>query len=346
MSDYTLLNTLYVQTEGSYLRLDNDTVRVDVERETRLRVPLHHLGGIVLTGDILVSPALLGMCAERGIGIVYLDRSGRFRARVEGPVNGNVLLRRAQYTQAADPTSALAFARHIVAGKIRNTRHVLLRGTRDAKNADDGVALKSTATHLEASLRACAAATDIDALRGIEGEAARSYFAVFGRLLRADLRADFALTNRSRRPPRDRINALLSFVYTLLTFECRSAAEATGLDPQVGFLHATRPGRPALALDLVEEFRAAIADRLALTLINRGQIRGRDFRSTDGGAVLLSDDARKTVSVAWQERKKDEVAYPVLQTDVPVGLLPALQARAMARVLRGDADAYLPYLAR
>lgn len=346
MSDYTLLNTLYVQTEGSYLRLDNGTIRVDVEKETRLRVPLHHLGGIVLTGDILVSPALLGSCAERGIGIVYLDRSGRFRARVEGPVNGNVLLRQAQYAQAADTASALKLARHFVAGKIRNSRHVLQRGARDAKDADDGATLTAAATHLEASLRACAVATDLHALRGVEGEAARTYFAAFTRLLRADLRADFALTQRSRRPPRDRVNALLSFAYTLLTFECRGAAEAAGLDPQVGFLHALRPGRPALALDLVEEFRAVVADRLVLTLLNRAQIQKRDFRTTDGGAVLLNDDARKTVSVAWQERKKDEVAYPALAADVPIGLLPALQARVLARVLRGDADAYLPYLAK
>lgn len=346
MSEYQLLNTLYVQTEGSYLRLDNDTVRVEVEKQTRLRVPLHHLGGIVLTGDILVSPALLGSCAERGIGIVYLDRGGRFRARVEGPVNGNVLLRKAQYTYAADSSYALLLARHIVAGKLRNTRHVLQRGARDAKSTADKCALEGAAEHLQASLRACAIAADLDALRGVEGEAARTYFGVFSYLLRADLREDFALQQRSRRPPRDRINALLSYAYTLLTFECRSAAEAAGLDPQIGFLHAVRPGRPALALDLVEEFRAIFADRLVLTLLNRTQIRKDDFRTTEGGAVLLSDEGRKTLSVAWQERKKEEIPYPALNTAVPVGLLPALQARVLARVLRGDAEAYLPYLAR
>lgn len=346
MSEYELLNTLYVQTEGSYLRLDNDTVRVDVEKQTRLRVPLHHLGGIVLTGDILVSPALLGSCAERGIGIVYLDRSGRFRARVEGPVNGNVLLRKAQYSAAENSCSALQLARNIVAGKLRNTRHVLLRGARDTKSPADKSALEKAAEHLQASLRSCMAAGDLDALRGVEGEAARTYFGVFSHLLRTNLREDFALQQRTRRPPRDRINALLSYAYTLLTFECRSAAEAAGLDPQIGFLHALRPGRPALALDLVEEFRAIFADRLVLTLLNRGQIRKDDFRTTDGGAVLLSDEGRKTLSVAWQERKKEEVPYPALNTAVPAGLLPALQARILARVLRGDAEAYLPYIAR
>ncbi|WP_313916178.1 type I-C CRISPR-associated endonuclease Cas1c [Tahibacter sp.] len=346
MSEYQLLNTLYVQTEGSYLRLDNDTVRIELEKETRLRVPLHHLGGIVLTGDILISPALLGHCAERGVGIVFLDRNGRFRARVEGPMAGNVLLRQAQFARASDPVASLALARCFVAGKIRNTRHVLLRGARDSKSADDATALTAAGQHLEASLRACAAAADLDVLRGVEGEAARCYFDVFSKLLRTDLRTDFGLSLRSRRPPRDRINALLSFVYTLLTNECRSAAEAAGLDPQVGFLHVARPGRPALALDLVEEFRAILADRLVLTLINRGQVKAADFRTTDGGAVLMSDDAHRTVSIAWQERKKDEVGHPVLDADVPLGLLPQLQARVLARVLRGDAETYLPFLAR
>lgn len=346
MSEHTLLNTLYVQTEGSYLHLDNDTIRIELERQTRLRVPLHHLSGIVLTGDILVSPALLARCADSGIGIVFLDRSGRFRARVEGPVSGNVLLRQAQFAAATMLAQRLALARPIVAGKIRNARHVVLRGARDAKAAADAVALSATATHMESALRGAAAAPDLDTLRGVEGEAARRYFETFSAMLRPDCRSDFGLSGRNRRPPRDRINAMLSFVYTLLTHECRSAGEAAGLDTQVGFLHAVRPGRPALALDLVEEFRAVLADRLVLTLVNRGQIKASDFRTTEGGAVLMSDDARRTIIVAWQERKRELLRHPLLETDVPIGVLPQIQARLLARTLRGDTDVYLPFLAR
>ncbi len=346
MSEYTLLNTLYVQTEGSYLHLDNDTIRIEVERQTRLRVPLHHLSSIVLTGDILVSPALMGRCTESAIGIVFLDRTGRFRARVEGPMSGNVLLRQAQFTAAASPAQQLALARPIVAGKIRNARHVVQRGVRDAKGAEDAAALSATARHLESALRGAAAAPDLDTLRGVEGEAARRYFETFSALLRPECRSDFGLNGRNRRPPRDRINAMLSFVYTLLTHECRTAAEAAGLDAQVGFLHAVRPGRPALALDLVEEFRAVLADRLVLTLVNRGQIKAGDFRTTEGGAVLMTDEARRTISVAWQERKRELLTHPLLETDVPIGVLPQIQARLLARTLRGDTDVYLPFLAR
>jgi len=346
MGEYTLLNTLYVQTEGSYLHLDNDTIRIEVERQTRLRVPLHHLSGIVLTGDILVSPALIGRCAESGISIMLLDRNGRFRARIEGPVNGNVLLRKAQFTASGSPTEQLALARQFVAGKVRNARHVLQRGARDAKTDTDRDILTAAATHLESGLRATAVAADLDALRGVEGEAARRYFNVFSHMLRGDLREEFGMTGRNRRPPRDRINAMLSFAYTLLAHECRSAIETAGLDPQIGFLHALRPGRPALALDLVEEFRAVLADRLVLSLVNRGQIKPTDFRTTEGGAVLMNDDARRTFSVAWQERKKDELMHPLLEVEVPIGVLTQIQARLLARTLRGDADAYLPFVAR
>lgn len=346
MSEYTLLNTVYVQTEGSYLHLDNDTIRIEVERQTRLRVPLHHLAGIVLTGDILISPALIGRCAENGIGVVLLDRNGRFRARIEGPANGNVLLRKAQFAASESGAAQLAIARQFVAGKVRNARHVLQRGSRDAKNDCDRDALTAAVTHLDSSLHATATAKDLAGLRGVEGEAARCYFDVFSHMLRSDLRTHFGLNGRNRRPPRDRSNAMLSFAYTLLTNECRSACESAGLDSQVGFLHALRPGRPALALDLVEEFRAVLADRLVLSLINRGQIKPDDFRTTEGGAVLMSDDARRTFSIAWQERKKDELTHPLLEAEVPIGLLPQIQARMLARTLRGDVEAYLPFVAR
>ena len=346
MSTYTLLNTLYVMTGGSYLHLDNDTVRIEIERETKLRVPLHHLGSIVTLGDILVSPALIGRCATDGIGLTLLDRNGRFRARVEGPVSGNVLLRQAQYEVARDPQRALVLARHLVGGKLRNSRSVLQRGAREAKNDDDHRSLDAAVVKFEASLRAAAVAIDLDTLRGVEGEAARTYFGAINGMIRSDLRGTFALDGRSRRPPRDRFNALLSYLYTMLTHDCRSALETVGLDSQMGFLHALRPGRPALALDLVEEFRSVLADRLALTLINRGQLKSDDFRITEGGGVLLADDARRTISIAWQEKKQETLTHPLLETEVPLGLLPQIQARLLARTLRGETEAYLPFLAR
>jgi len=343
---YTLQNTLYVMTGGSYLHLDNETVRIEIERETRLRVPLHHLGSIVCLGDVLVSPALLGRCAEQGIGVCLLDRSGRFRARIEGPLSGNVLLRQAQHRAASDAATSLALARQFVLGKLRNSRTVLQRGAREAKSDEDAAALAAAVKKFDAALRAATVAADLDSLRGVEGEAARGYFGVFANLIRPDRREAFRPDGRSRRPPRDRCNALLSYLYTLITHECRSALEVVGLDPQLGFLHALRPGRPALALDLVEEFRAVLADRTALSLINRAQIGEDDFRVTEGGGVLLQDEARRTVATAWQTRKQDTLTHPLLDAEIPCGLLPQVQARILARSLRGDTDAYLPYLHR
>lgn len=343
---YTLLNTLYVMTDSSYLHLDNDTVRIEVERETRLRVPLHHLGGLICFGNVLMSPALIGRCAEDGISMTLLDRNGRFRARVEGPISGNVLLRKAQFEAAQDPARTLAIARNIVAGKLKNSRTVLQRGAREAKSEDDRVILDAAVTKFDASLRALTVTGDLDVLRGVEGEAARTYFSALNHLLRIDVRSDFAIDGRSRRPPRDRLNALMSYLYTLLTHDCRSALESVGLDPQSGFLHVLRPGRPALALDLVEEFRAVLADRLALTLVNRGQLKADDFRVTEGGGVLMDNDARRAISIAWQEKKQETLTHPLLQTEVPIGLLPQLQARLLARTLRGETEGYLPFLAR
>lgn len=343
---HTLLNTLYVTTSGSYLHLDNDTVRIEVERQTKLRVPLHHLQAIVTVGDILLSPALIGRCMQDGIAMTVLDRNGRFRARIEGPVNGNVLLRKAQFEASSNHAVAFNFARNIVAGKLRNSRTVLQRGAREAKAEADRTQLDAAVLKFDASIRALTAAGGLDVLRGIEGDAARTYFNAINHVLRPATREAFAMDGRSRRPPRDRLNALLSFLYTLLTHECRSALEAVGLDPQVGFLHVLRPGRPALALDLVEEFRSILADRFALTLVNRGQLKAGDFRVTEGGAVLMNDDVRRTVSIAWQEKKQETLTHPLLESEVPIGLLPQIQARLLARTLRGETEAYLPFLAR
>ena len=340
-----LLNTLYLTTPDTYLRLDNDTLRVEVDHETRLRVPLHHLSAVVCFGHIGLSAPLMHRLAEEGIALVLLDDNGRFKARLEGAVSGNVMLRQAQFQRVADATFALDMARACVAGKIKNTRQVLLRGAREAKSDDEAKNLARLADDLAASLRALPAAASLDALRGLEGEAARQYFSGLSLLVRPDQREAFAMDGRTRRPPRDRFNAVLSFLYAMWMNDCRSALEAAGLDPQVGFLHALRPGRAALALDLMEEFRPW-ADRLALTLINRGQLAANYFVLREGGGVSLQPDARKTVVVSYQERKKDEINHPLLAQSVPLGLVPLVQARLLARALRDDAAPYVPFVAK
>ena len=340
-----LLNTLYLTTPETYLRLDNDTLRVEVDHETRLRVPLHHLSAVVCFGHIGLSAPLMHRLAEGGIALVLLDDNGRFKARIEGAVSGNVLLRQAQFQRVADAAFTLDMARACVAGKIKNTRQVLQRGAREAKSDDEAKTLARLADDLAASLRALPAAASLDALRGLEGEAARQYFSGLSLLVRPDQREAFAMDGRTRRPPRDRFNAVLSFLYAMWMNDCRSALEAAGLDPQVGFLHALRPGRAALALDLMEEFRPW-ADRLALTLINRGQLAANYFVLREGGGVSLQPDARKTVVVAYQERKKDEINHPLLAQSVPLGLVPLVQARLLARALRDDAAPYVPFVAK
>ena len=340
-----LLNTLYLTTPETYLRLDNDTLRVEVERETRLRVPLHHLTAVVCFGHIGLSAPLMHRLARDGIALVLLDDNGRFQARLEGAVSGNVLLRQAQFQRADHAVFTLDIARTFVAGKIKNTRQVLQRGAREAKTEDEAKMLTRLADDLAASLRALPNAASLDIVRGLEGEAARQYFSGLTLLVRPDLRETFRMDGRSRRPPRDCFNAMLSFLYAMWMNDCRSALESAGLDPQVGFLHALRPGRAALALDLMEEFRPW-ADRLALTLINRGQLSVKDFAVREGGGVSLSPDARKAVVVAYQERKRDEITHPLLAQSVPLGLVPLVQARLLARALRDDAAPYVPFVVR
>lgn len=338
-----LLNTVYVTTEGAALKKDGENLVAEIEGAEKSRVPLHMLASVVAFGPILLSPALIGACAERSITIVILDRAGRFQARIEGPVTGNVLLRRAQYKAADTPEE---ITRGIVIGKIANQRAVIRRALRDygdEMNTTARAALEAATDRMAMILRRVQHRDDsLDLLRGSEGEAATLYFGVFDHLIRSPY-PELRWTSRSRRPPLDAINALLSFLYTLLTHDCRSACEAVGLDPAVGFLHRDRPGRPSLALDLMEELRAPLADRLALSLVNRRQLRASDFRQMDGGAVLLTDEARRTVLTAWQERKKEERLHPFLQEKAPFGLVPYLQAQMLARHLRGDLDAYPPW---
>lgn len=338
-----LLNTIYITTEGAALRKDGENLVADVEGLEKARVPLHMLASVVVFGGIFISPALIGACATAGISIVLLDRNGRFAARVEGPVSGNVLLRRAQYLASDKPDEIV---RSIVMGKLANQRSVLMRGLRDYGDALDEAKraeLTDAVSRLARILRRVEHAdTSSDAMRGSEGEAASVYFSVFDHLIRVP-EPDMRWKRRSRRPPLDAINALLSFFYTLLTHDCRSACESVGLDPAVGFLHRDRPGRPGLALDLMEELRPVLADRLAVSLINRRQLTSKDFEARDGGAVLLSDDGRKTVLTAWQERKKEERMHPFLEERIPLGLVPYVQAQMLARHLRGDLDVYPPW---
>lgn len=349
-----LLNTLYITTPDSYLRLDNDTLRVEVARETRLRVPLHHLQAVVCFGHVGLSAPLMHRLADESIALVLLDDNGRFKARLEGATAGNVLLRQAHHACVNDAIFTLATARACVAGKVKNARQVLMRGAREAKLDVDTAMLTRGADDLAATLRALPGATDLDVLRGLEGEAARQYFGALNLVVRPEQRHWFQMDGRSRRPPRDRMNALLSFLYAMWMNDCRSAIEAAGLDPQLGFLHAVRPGRAALALDLMEEFRP-LADRLALTLVNRGQLAEDDFVVREGGAVSLDGDARKAVAVAFQERKREEINHPVLAQAVPLGMVPLVQARLMARAVREnplasqagpcrDVPGYVPFL--
>ena len=340
-----LLNVLYVLTQGAVLHVEHDTVRVEIEHETRLRAPLLRLSGIVVFGRVTLTPYLIQRCAEDGRDLVWLDERGRFMARIVGRTRGNVLLRRAQHLALSDSAHTSAIARQIVAAKIQNSRQVLLRAAREAPTQDDEARLDGGAVHLAEVLRRLRAETDLNGIRGAEGEAARTYFGVFGAMVRGD-RGAFALDGRTRRPPRDRANAVLSFLYALVRAECDAALDGVGLDPQVGYLHALRPGRPALALDLMEELRPVLADRLAITLINRRQLVATHFDAGPGGAVSLTENGRRLVIGAYQRRKEEELVHRVLRQKTPLGLVPHIQALLLARHLRGDLPDYPPFLYR
>lgn len=337
------LNTLYVTTQGAYLRKSGQAIEVRIERETKLRVPLHNLDGIVGFGRVSMSPALMGACAAAGVTISFMKRNGRFLASVLGPAHGNVLLRRAQYRCADDVEQCLTASRAVVCGKIGNCRTVLRRAARDTDSEERKTALDRIAKKLTASLQEVGNATTLDQLRGIEGDASKLYFSVLNSLINVTAK-EFEFTKRSRRPPLDPINALLSFAYTLLAHDVRSACEATGLDVQVGFLHKDRPGRPGMALDLMEEFRPFLADRMVLSLINRQQIQPRDFELRESGAVYLNENGRKSFLTSWQQRKQETITHPFLDEKSTVGLLMMIQAKLMSRYLKGDLDTYPPFM--
>ena len=339
------LNTLFVTTQGAYLAKEGETVAVRIEREVKLRIPVHTLDSIVCFGNVGCSPFLMGFCAERDVTISFLTENGRFLARVQGPVSGNVLLRREHYRKADDPVFSASVAKACLTGKLANCRSVLMRVLRDhEEKLGRPEEIREATNRLSASLRRLQQPLDLDAVRGIEGDAAHVYFGVFDHLVVKN-KTDFFFHQRSRRPPLDRMNCLLSFLYTLVMHDVRSALESAGLDPAVGFLHRDRPGRPGLALDMMEEFRPT-ADRLALSLINRGQIRGKDFDICQSGAVRMYDGARKTLLSAYQKRKQDVLLHPFLEEKMPLGLFFHTQALLFARFLRGDLDGYPPVIWR
>jgi CRISPR-associated protein Cas1 len=330
-------------TQGAYCSKDGETVRVQVDGETKIRVPMHTLDGLVCMGRVTCSTPLLALLAERNITVSFLSEHGRFLARLMGPVSGNVLLRREQYRKADDPAVSADIARMIVAAKTVNSRTVLQRAARDRPDVPSALLLDAAARNLAGVLERLRQPMPLELVRGCEGEAANKYFSVFDHLVTVgDER--FRFHERSRRPPLDAMNALLSFCYTLLAHDARSALEGVGLDPAVGYLHRDRPGRASLALDLMEEFRAFFADRLALTLVNRRQVTGTEFHTTESGAVLMDESARKKLLVGWQNRKQEEIRHPFLEEQMPAGLLIHMQALLMARYIRGDLDAYPPFL--
>lgn len=338
-----LLNTLYVTTQGAYLGREGETVSVRVEHETKLRVPIHTLGGIVCFGQVSCSPPLMEACVERGVSISFLSEHGRFWARVEGPVAGNVLLRREQYRRADRMDASSKIARALIVGKVANCRTVLMRAARDRPEGEGGGSLREAALRLGKIMEELAREQELDVLRGSEGDASRAYFSAFDDLI-VSQKEDFFFRERTRRPPLDNMNALLSFLYTLLAHDVAAALSVVGLDPAVGFLHRDRPGRASLALDLMEELRPVIADRVALSLVNLQQVKGDGFQKSESGAVAMDDETRKKLLVAYQTRKQEELIHPFIQEKVEVGLLPFVQALLLARYLRGDIDGYPPFI--
>jgi len=337
-----LLNTLYVTTPESFLHRDGENVLVKVGSEEKFRIPVHNIEGIVCFGYMGASPHLMQLCSEHNVGLSFLTPHGRFLGRVNGRVRGNVLLRRTQYRVADNSEASLDIARGLIAAKIVNCRTVLGRSLRDHSDVISCDRIRNADNLLIENLGKIRDCPDADGLRGIEGNCAKFYFDVFDELILKQ-KKDFFIRDRNRRPPLDNMNALLSFFYTLLAHDMESALETVGLDPYVGFFHTDRPGRASLALDMMEELRPFIADRLALSMVNMVQVTPEDFLKKEGGGIILTDTGRKAVLGAWQKRKSDEITHPFLNEKIPVGLLPYVQALLMARFLRGDIDGYPPF---
>lgn len=334
-----LLNTLYVTTPESYLTKDGENVVIKVDNAETFRIPIHNIEGIVCFGYQGASPGLMGLCADRNVGLSFVSPSGRFIGRFQGKISGNVLLRRKQYRIADDQETSLSLARVFILGKITNCRNVLQRAIRDHASMINTLSIEESSIILQHKQKSLQRAATLDQLRGYEGEAAVAYFSVFDQLILCQ-KEDFFMHDRNRRPPKDNVNAMLSFLYTILMHDVQSAIETVGLDPCVGFLHRDRPGRPSLALDMMEEFRPYLADRLVLSLINRKQVNAKGFKKTDTGGVVMTDDTRKEIITAWQKRKQEKIMHPWLKEEISIGLLPYAQALLFARFLRGDLDNY------
>ncbi len=338
-----LLNTLYITSSDRYLSLDGENIVVLCGNEEVGRLPLHNIEGIVTIGFTGASPALMGACAKRNISLSFLTQYGDFQARVTGKVRGNVTLRKAQYRMSDNLSDSLNIARNIIIGKLYNSRWVVERATRDHPMRLDVEKLKYKSQLLQNCILSAYDCMSLDELRGIEGEAAALYFSVFDDLI-LQQKEEFSFETRIKRPPLDKVNALLSFSYTLLASMAASALEAVGLDPYVGFMHRDRPGRASMALDLMEELRAVFADRFVLSLINKKVVNGRDFSQKENGAVIMEDDTRKTVLTAWQSRKQEKITHPFLNEKIEWGLVPYVQAMLLARYIRGDLDQYPPFM--
>ena len=338
-----LLNTLYITSPDSYLSRDGENIVVLIENKEKFRIPVHNIESIVAFGYCGASPALMSLCTERNVSLSFLSEGGRFLARISGPVRGNVLLRKRQYQLAEDKKTCLELCRLFIAAKIANSRNILQRALRDHANEKNASELTEAVSILENRQKQVLKAEDPDTVRGIEGEAAATYFSVFNHLI-VSQNDEFYMNGRTRRPPRDKVNALLSFMYTLLANEVQSALETVGLDPYVGFLHTLRPGRPGLALDLMEELRSYLAERMVLTLINRRQVKAEGFITRAETGIIMDDSTRKEVITAWQKRKQEEVQHLYLQETIPVGLIPYAQALLFARYIRGDIDNYPVFL--
>lgn len=338
-----LLETMYITTPDSYAFLRNDNICVSVGGEERASVPASQVDSIVFFGKNTVSTAMMAFCGKQNITLTFLGLNGEFCGRVCGPVSGNVLLRKRQFNSLDDPGFVSTTVRHILFGKIRNEKDVLMRYARTVSRPEAAERIHAAGQKLALLAQQLEEAGDVNGMRGIEGAAASIYFAVFDDIIGE--KNGFVFDVRSKRPPRNEVNALLSFVYTLLTHDCRSALEAVGLDPAAGYLHTLRPGRASLALDLIEELRAPLCDRFVIGLIHRGQISKRDF-NVEGGSVWLSEKGRRVVLTAWRERKRDEITHPFFKEKIPVGLIPYTQAMLFARVLRGDLDVYPPFVWR
>lgn len=340
-----LLNVLYVTTPDSYVSRDGENVVISVNSEEKFRMPVHNLEGIVCFNYTGASPALMALCCERNVKLSFLTENGRFLARVTGGASGNVLLRRKQYRCSDDERFCTDVSKNLIAGKIQNSRYVLQRFARDHGEEAGAESVKSASkmlAHFGLALMSCG---NLDSIRGVEGEAAREYYGVFDHLI-TEQKDVFKFKGRSRRPPLDFVNAVLSFLYVVLAHDCEAALETVGLDPQVGFLHRDRSGRAGLALDLMEELRPYLVDRTALTLINNRQVDPKGFMVKETGAVVMDDETRKAIIVAWQKRKQEEITHPFLDEKIKVGLIPYIQALLMSRFLRGDIDGYPPFLIR